>query len=74
MEFRDELEEAGGLSKQQIEDRVRVRRAQLTVEAERGAEREAGAAAKKGDPKPSSSRWAGPCPLKPSQACGSWNK
>lgn len=38
MEYRDELEEQGGLSKQQIEDRLRVKRAQLTVEAEREAE------------------------------------
>ena len=44
-EYRDELEGAGGLSKQQVEDRVRVKRAQLTVEAERAAERCAGAAA-----------------------------
>lgn len=37
MEYRDELEEQGGLSQQQIEDRLRVKRAQLTVEAEREA-------------------------------------
>ena len=52
MEFRDELEEAGGLSRQQIDDRVRVRRAQLTVEAEREAA--AVAAAAKDDGKASS--------------------
>jgi cwf21 domain len=50
MEFWDELEGAGGLSRQQIDDRVRVRRAQLTVEAER----EAAAAASKDDGKGSS--------------------
>lgn len=49
MEFRDELEGAGGLSRQQIDDRVRVKRAQLTVEAEREA-----AAASKDDGKASS--------------------
>jgi cwf21 domain len=57
MEFRDELEEAGGLSRQQIEDRVRVRRAQLTVEAERAAERGAGTAAAARDGGKPSSRW-----------------
>lgn len=37
MDFRDELQEAGGLSRQQIDGRVRVKRAQLAVEAEREA-------------------------------------
>jgi cwf21 domain len=52
MEFRDELEEGGGLSRQQIDDRVRVKRAQLTVEAEREAA--AAAAASRDDGRASS--------------------
>ncbi len=63
MEFREELEDKGGLSKAQIEDRVRVKRAQLTVEAEREAEKAAEAEKASSskpapdDARPSSTRW-----------------
>mmetsp|Transcript_16329 Transcript_16329/g.48953 ORF Transcript_16329/g.48953 Transcript_16329/m.48953 type:complete len:1001 (+) Transcript_16329:302-3304(+) len=45
MMFKEELEEKGGLSKQAIADQVRLKRAQLTVEAERAEKAEQAAAA-----------------------------